>query len=60
MITYLQKVITLLSLSSLFIPVEADFYFPGLVPENFKISDQLTIYATRLNSIRTHLPFDYY
>jgi len=45
---------------SLILNVAYTFNFEGLIPNEYMKDTELEIFAGRLDSIKTHLPFDYY
>ena len=49
-----------LAIGSALLSLGMAFSMPGLIPNQFKEGAPLKILASRLNSIKTHLPFDYY
>ena len=51
--------LVLLFLFTLLSKVSA-FYLPGVFPKDFKQHEKIMMYASRINSINTHIPFDYY
>lgn len=50
----------LIFLVALFLSITHCLSVPGLIPNQFKKDSQLDVYVSRLNSIKTLLPFDFY
>eukprot|EP01041_Mallomonas_annulata_P006757 gene6757-13699_t len=50
----------LLFLSSLLCSAHSVYYLPGVSPHSFQQYEQVKLYVSKLTSVKTQIPFDYY